>query len=410
MQILFLAHRLPYPPDKGERIRAFEELRYLGERHRVDLFCFADSVQAAEQQKFLAAMCRSVHVEVLNRRSRLLRAATNLVSGRPISFGFFYSPAFQRKVHQALYSHNYDAAFVYSSSMGQYIPRPAPVPVVVDFVDADSHKFQQYAASSHGVHAWFYRREATRVEREERSLGRLAALSLAVTEHDARGLQNSIGSGVRVEVVPNGVYVPEDRDAQPQDLSRLRPFLLFVGTMSYPPNEDAVLYFADCILPLVRKTFPEMSLVVVGREPGRRVRALASRPGIVVTGSVPDPFLYFRNAEASVAPFRISQGFHNKIAESLAVGTPVIASSRAKAGIGLSEGEGLFAADTPDEFATTIARAVNPELRRKLRQNVAAVRETLNWNGRLDSMDRLLVQAVIDGKEATCELVQALES
>ncbi len=408
MQILFLVHRLPYPPDKGERIRAFQELRYLCQRHQVDLFCFSDSKEAARQQKFLAPMCRHMYVEVLSHPSRLLHAAHSFINGQPFSFGFFHSPLFQNKVYQALRRHSYDLAFVYSSSMGQYIPRPSPVPVVVDFVDADSHKFQQYAASSRGVRAWFYRREAARVAREERSLGRLASLSLAVTEHDARELQQSIADDVRVEVVPNGVLVPEDRAGQPPTLVELRPFLLFVGTMSYWPNEDAVLYFAHCILPLIHKNHPEIKFVVVGRDPGRRVRALASKPGIVVTGSVPDPFPYFRNAEASVAPFRISQGFHNKIAESLAVGTPVVASSRARAGIGLSEHEGIFVGDTPEEFSARIDSILNPELRQSLWRNASAVRQMLSWDSRLGRMERFIAQTVKDPK-STASLWRAIK-
>jgi len=393
MQILFLAHRIPYPPDKGERIRAFHELRYLGSRHEVDLFCFADSDKAAEDQDYLRRYCRRIHVEVLRQPARILRAGMNFVSGQPVSFGFFASPAFRRKTREAMGNCAYDVIFVYSSAMGQFIPQPAPVPVVVDFVDADSQKFTQYAASSGVVGRLFCTREARSVAGAERMLGRQAKSSFAVTEHDARDLGGPQGKDFKVEVIPNGVQVPESSGVDEPTLSGVRPYLLFVGTMNYPPNADAVIYFARTILPLVRKSYPGMKFVIVGRDPDRRVRELAEIPGVLVTGTVADPFPYFRNAELSVAPFRISQGFHNKIAESLAVGTPVVTSSRAKAGIGLSEREGLFVADSPEEFVKQVEAALDPEFRRKIRENAATVRQMLSWDARLEKMEALIVQA-----------------
>jgi polysaccharide biosynthesis protein PslH len=392
MQILFLAHRLPYPPDKGERIRAFHELRYLGMRHEVDLFCFADSPECAHNQKHLREYCRSIHVEVLTQPMRLLRAGVNYVTGKPMSFGFFGSHSFGRAVRQAMNRTNYDAVFVYSSSMGQFLPEHLATPLAVDFVDADSQKFKQYASRTDPVRALIYGREGRLVACAEQRLGRLAALSFAVTQHDANDLGGTSSKDFKVEVIQNGVQVPKFCEEDGPGLPGLQPFVLFVGTMSYPPNSDAAAYFAKSLLPLVRKKYPEMKFVVVGRDPDRQVRALASIPGVLVTGFVPDPFLYFRNAECSVAPFRISQGFHNKIAESLAVGTPVITSSRAKDGIGLCESEGLFVADTSEEFVHKLALAMEPMFRRKLRQEAPALRRALSWDARLAKMEQMIVQ------------------
>jgi sugar transferase (PEP-CTERM/EpsH1 system associated) len=406
MQILFLAHRVPYPPDKGERIRAFHELEYLGARHDVDLVCLADSEDWVEHRSFLLKKCRSVHAEVLRKSSRCLRAAVNLAAGRPMSFGFFYSTALATTVRELLQARRYDLIFVYSSSMGQYVPWPAPATVVIDFVDADSHKFQQYAARSHGLGHLLYSREARAVASCEQALGRLAAVSFAVTEHDARELEGPGASGWNVRVIPNGVQVPEQCEQVEQaKLRRQQPFLLFVGTMNYPPNSDAAAYFAQDILPLVRKNHSDMNFVIAGRDPDRRVRDLASIPGVTVTGAVLNVFDYFRAAEASVAPFRISQGFHNKIAESLAVGTPAVTTSRARAGIGLSEDEGLFVGDSPEEFAEQISLAVEPGRRTKLRQNVSVVRKLLSWDASLARMEQLILEAIAKSDKSSYQLV-----
>jgi sugar transferase (PEP-CTERM/EpsH1 system associated) len=396
MQILFLTHRLPYPPDKGERIRAFHELRYLAARHEVDLYSFADSEECAANQRFLQDMCRSIYVEVPGKPLRFLQAGVNFLTGKPISFGFFHSRKFQEKVRQAVSRSNYDMIFVYSSSMGQSIPQPAPAPVVVDFVDADSQKFRQYAARSGGLRRWLHSREARAVGAAEQSLGHMAVLSFAVTEHDARELCGSDTDGFKVEVVSNGVQVPDSPAGEERDeLRELRPFALFVGTMNYPPNSDAAAHFARDILPLVRKSHPDLKFVIVGRDPDRRVRELAAIPGVYVVGAVSDAFDYFRGAEVSVAPFRISQGFHNKIAESLAVGTPVVTTVRAMAGIGLSEREGLFVADTPQAFADRVSAVLQDQaLRGELRNGAAGMRKRLNWETCLGRMDELIVQAV----------------
>ena len=395
MQILFLTHRLPYPPDKGERIRAFHELRYLAKRHEVDLFCFADSQKSAENKQVLQGICRSIYVEVLKRPIRLLRAAGNFFADRPLSFGFFHSRKLDARVRQALCERDYDLIFVYCSSMGYAIPYPTPAPLVVDFVDADSQKFKQYAARSGSLRRWLYAREARLVAAAEQSLGHMAALSFAVTEHDAKELCAE-DPKFRVEVVTNGVQVPDPAHPHDQDeLRELKPFALFVGTMNYPPNADAANYFAREILPLVRQTHPDLKFVVVGRDPDRQVRQLSNIPGVVVAGEVPDVFRYFRNADVSVAPFRISQGFHNKIAESLAVGTPVITTSRAMAGIGLSEREGLFVADTAESFAGEASRVLtDSHLRCELREGAAVVRQRLSWDLPLSRMEQLMVEVV----------------
>jgi len=407
MQILFITHRLPYPPDKGERIRAFYELRYLASRHEVDLFCFADSQECAENQRFLEGICRSVHVEVLKKPRRLLRAVNNFLAGRPMSFGFFHSRKFDESVRDALRKNNYDVIFVYCSSMGAAVPRPAPAPLIVDFVDADSQKFNQYAARAGFLRRWLYTREARAVADAEQSLGHASALSFAVTEHDARELTAGKENGFTVEVVPNGVEVPEVPDCQAEsEVLQQKPFALFVGTMDYPPNSDAAAYFARDIFPQVRETHPELKFVIVGRNPDRQVRGLGTIPGVVVKGAVKDVFHYFRNAAVSVAPFRISQGFHNKIAESVAVGTPVITTSRAMAGIGLGEREGLFVADTTEEFAHKVNKVLeDPCLRSDLRKRASSVRELLSWDARLCKIEQLMLQAAGRSVSPSCETV-----
>jgi sugar transferase (PEP-CTERM/EpsH1 system associated) len=399
MKILFLSHRLPYPPDKGERIRAFHELKYFGERHEVDLMCFADSPEGAEHEDACRLICRSVSVEVLSRTTRLLRAAWAGIRGQSMSNAFFYSPKFARNVREALQQRSYDLIFVYCSSMGRFIPQPAPAPIVADFVDADSAKWAQYAQICRPPLSWLYKREARAVAASELSLGSRAVLSLTTTAHDARELCALHNYRFSAEVMPNGVEVPEiSGTSDCSAILNLKPFVVFVGTMNYRPNADAAVFFAREIFPLIRRIHPRLNYVIVGRDPSRSVQRLARIPGVTVTGRVPDVYGYLRNAEASVAPFRISQGFHNKIAESLAVGTPVVTSERAAAGIGLSEEDGLYTAEAPDQFTEMLDYILrNTNIRSRLRDSSAALRTRLSWETRLRRLEQRIVRAIAEG-------------
>ena len=400
MHILFLTHRMPYPPNKGERIRAFHELKHLAARHEVDVFCLADSADELKHKENLKEICNEVHAARPGKAARLLRALRSMLSGHPISFGYFQSSELRRAVHSALNHKRYDLIFVNCSSMAQYVPQPAPAPVIVDFVDADSNKFVQYAARSARPMSWIHAWEAVTVAKAEREIGRLADLSLVITAGDAADLGGAGWTGSEIKVVSSGVEVPPDTSPVDPFVLRQQPFALFLGTMSYLPNADAAQYFAEEIYPIVRLLNPQLKFVIAGRDPGKRVRKLAQIPGVVVTGAVPDAFEYFRAATVSVAPFRVSQGFQYKVAESLAVGTPVVATRRVAAGVGLSEREGLFVAETPTEFAHKVAAiAGDRTLQAELRSTSTEVRKQLSWDLRVSSLDSCLDQ--ITAKSST---------
>ena len=394
MRILFLTHRTPYPPDKGEKIRAFHELKHQCAHHEVDLFCLADAADELRHADQLKQFCRSVSITVTGKIGRLLRGGRSFVCGRPISFGHFECPELQRAVAEALSRQNYDLIFVNCSSMAQYVPASCRIPMVVDFVDADSNKFFQYAAASGAPLSWLYASEGRRVAEAERQISARAELSLVVTANDAAELGQGKCSTAKVKVVPMGVELPAVTAESETLIAQHQPFVVFLGTMSYRPNADAAAYFAEEIYPLVRRHTPQLKFVIAGRGAGRSVRNLQRIPGVIVTGEVPNAFAYFRASQVSVAPFRISQGFQSKIAESLAVGTPVVASRRAASAIGLSEKEGLFVAEGAAEFAGKICELMNDaRLRSALRSNAPSVQEKLRWSSRLNCLDAWLRQA-----------------
>ncbi len=399
MKILFLAHRMPYPPNKGEKIRAFHELRFLAARHTIDLFCFAETREAAKGQRALRAFCRHIYVERLNPTGAMLRAACGLLGKQPLSLPYFYSPRLRSAVLRSLAEENYDLIFIYCSSMAQYIPQPPPLPVVIDFVDIDSAKWAQYARFSPFPLSWVYAHEARCLARYERELASAFPGAVVATPLEAACLA---GNGCpSVTVIGNGVSLPPNSDGSrlPEEVRRLQPYVLFVGTMNYRPNVDAVIYFSEEILPRIHRSHPELLFLIVGNHPTRKVRRLANKPGVVVTGGVPDLRPYFWGATAAVAPFRISQGVQNKILEALAAGLPVVSTSRPARAIGARHAETLIVADAPEEFAeAVISMLEDPALRNRFRNGAAFVREHFDWDRNLSRLESLLEAAVSRSK------------
>lgn len=393
MKILFLAHRIPYPPNKGEKIRAFHELRYLAERHTIDLFCLADSPEEAAQQRGLQCVCRRVHVETRSPVHAMIYAARSFLRKEPLSSAFFYSPKLRAAVLRALADEKYDLILVYCSSMAQYVPQPAPAPVVIDFVDTDSAKWAQYAKVSAFPLSWLFAREARCMARYEKQCAAASSASVVATAQEAAALD---GEGqFAVQVIENGVCLsPEATSDLPDEVLCLQPYVLFVGTMDYLVNVDAVTYFVGDILPRVQQTHPELRFVIAGRNPSRRVRRLARQPGVVVTGAISEVHSYLRGATAVVAPFRLSQGVHNKILEALAAGQPVVSTSRPAQAIGARHGETLLVADSPEEFARAVVSLVeDPMLRSRFRGAVELIRQRFDWQKNLKQLEELLERA-----------------
>lgn len=390
MRILFLAHRIPYPPNKGEKIRAFHELKFLGTRHVVDLLCFADSEEEAREQRGLNGFCRQIYVERRLRANIMRGAFRSLLRQEPLSCGCFFSHKFSEEVKKMLAQEVYDVIFIFCSSMAQYLPSPCPAPVIMDFVDVDSAKWATYAQRSLPPLSWVYGREARTLAEFERNWSAVSYSTVVSTEREADLLA---GKGP-VVVVGNGVEVPEQIKDVPEKITALQPYVVFVGTMDYRPNVDAVEYFAKNVLPQIRKSHAELKFVIVGRDPVSRVRRLARLPSVVVTGTVAEVETYLAGSLAVVAPFRIAQGIQNKMLEALAIGKPIVSTSGPAKAIGAAHGETLLIADTAEEFASAIVSLFeDSRLRSRLSNGTDFVRSKFSWQDKLNQLEGLLARA-----------------
>ena len=395
MKILYLAHRIPFPPNKGEKTRCFHQLQYLSAWHSIDLFCFADSNQEAEGKLALQHFCRKVHVETLTPMAGFARAAGCLQKSTPASVLYYQSHKMNEAVRKALSNESYDLIFVYCSSMAQFIPHPAPAATIIDFVDADSAKWEQYSKSAPFPMSWLYAREGSLLAAYERQIVNNFDLSVVATAQEA--LELGGGSCSAIEVLENGVTSPSVNNLPTlsQEIRDLQPYALFVGTMDYHPNIDAVTYFAEEILPLLRVTHPELRFLIVGRDPTAQVRRLARKSGVVVTGTVLDVHKYIDGAAVAVAPFRIAQGIQNKVLEALVAGIPVVLTSRPARAVTGDARDLLLVADAPKDFAAAIRLVLDdPQFRGRAQAAACSLRESLSWETRLSRLDSLVKSIV----------------
>jgi len=361
--LLYLAHRLPYPPDKGDKVRSYHLLKHLAARHRVFLGTFIDDPADEAHLETVAALCAGLHVVRL--RPRLARAASlrALSSGESMTTRYYRDRGLQRWVQATFQSERIDAALAFSSAMAQYIRPLSPVPMVVDFVDVDSEKWNQYSSALAWPLSWLYRREGSLLLAFERESAARAERSFFVTNREAalfRRLAPECSS--RIETLCNGVdsdfFAPDPERASPFGAEKSAshpdaPALVFTGAMDYWPNIDAVTWFAQVVMPLLRGLRPRARFYIVGRNPSRSLRSLES-DSVVVTGTVADVRPYLQHATVVVAPLRIARGVQNKVLEAMSMARPVVASAACAEAIDARPGIELMTAAAPAEFVRQI--------------------------------------------------------
>jgi sugar transferase (PEP-CTERM/EpsH1 system associated) len=365
--LLFLSHRLPYPPNKGCRIRSYHLLRSLAARYRIHLLTFADEGQEPADWAPLAELCASIEVLPLRAPLAYLHTALAVASRRPLTLAYFNSLQLRRAV--ARWRRKPPAVtFAYSTAMAP-VALAVGAPALLDMVDVDSAKWAQFARRGPLLMRPVHALEARRMRRYEAAVApRFAHVTLA-TERET-DLLRSMAPGAQVSTVRNG----SEREAPPEPvLPDVDPTLVFTGQMDYLPNVDAVVHLAHAVVPRLLERHPQLKLLIVGRAPTPAVRRLANLPGIVVTGGVPDVEPYLRRAWIFVAPLRISQGVQTKVLEAMVAGLPVVTSSAVMAGLrdgGVVAGEDLLVADEDDAVIAAIERLlVEPAERFRLGRN-----------------------------------------
>jgi sugar transferase (PEP-CTERM/EpsH1 system associated) len=401
--LLFLAHRIPFPPNKGDKIRSFHLLRHLSQRYTIHLGAFVDDPDDWQYQDALKPYCASVKLLPLNPRRAKLASLTGLLSGEALSLPYYRNRELGRWAAGLAATGKVTRGLAFSSAMAQFMPRNL-ARRVLDMVDVDSDKWTQYAPTQRWPFSWMYAREGRKLADWEARVAQQFDATLLVSQAEAALLQRRVPQARdRISAFENGVdadYFSPARDYPNPYPPRVRG-IVFTGAMDYWPNVDAVTWFAERIFPAVRDAVPAAQFTIVGSRPGEEVGALARQPGVIVTGSVPDVRPWLAHAACAVAPLRIARGVQNKVLEAMAMARPVVASAQAAEGLRAEAGRDYVLARGEAEFAqVVVAQLRSAPSAPQARDCILA---HYNWDRNLAVIDRLFERGPVPARDLeTC--------
>ncbi|WNC72537.1 TIGR03087 family PEP-CTERM/XrtA system glycosyltransferase [Thalassotalea psychrophila] len=396
MKILFITQRVPFPPNKGEKIRTFHQIQFLAEQgHEIRVACPVekniDTINIRELDERL--LTKTTSSKLMPKLFRYLRA---LIFQKPISTSYFYDNKLQEKINKLL-SEEIDIVICSSSSVMEYIFKTNQLnhsnqpKIIVDFMDLDSDKWLQYVKKSTGLIKLIYSREAKLLQNYEYQVQQNVDHCLFTSEKEVDLFKKSNTKFHNVESMGNGLDTAYFQPVQ-KAFNENKPTFIFTGVMDYLPNVDAVEWFTKKVWPNILTHWPKARFIIAGMKPTEKVCALNDTKGVEVTGFVSDIREYYQQADFFVAPLRIARGVQNKILQGFACNIPVISTPNAIQGIKCEQERDLLVAESEEEFFLQIKRLIEqPSLRKAISANaLALVIDNYSWSNQLKKLDSLI--------------------
>ncbi|MGB0716496.1 MAG: TIGR03087 family PEP-CTERM/XrtA system glycosyltransferase [Phycisphaerae bacterium] len=399
MKILYLAHRIPYPPNKGDKLRSYHQLAHLAGNHDVYLASFVDDPHDMQHADVTAALCKEQALIPLRQTIAKTRGAAGLLMGGTVTESAYRSRAMRDALSNWQRLVDFDVAFAFSSSMAPYALSVPADRHVLDMCDLDSHKWTAYGSKGRTLVDWMYRLEGQRLARREVDWIRTFDATILISDAETQELKAH--ERAKVHVIGNGVHMPEPLPRQDErraaNGSTIQyeggaPILGFVGVMDYRPNVEGVTWFVESIWPGIREAIPHAEFRIIGRSPTAKVLQLGNQPGVTVVGGVEKIEPELARLTISVAPLRMARGVQNKVLEAMAHGLPVVATPEAALGIGARSGQHLLTTPDATGFIQAVKRLAGSQaLRRRL--GLAArqfVQQQFQWKPLLDRFEQLV--------------------
>ncbi|NRA71708.1 MAG: TIGR03087 family PEP-CTERM/XrtA system glycosyltransferase [Gammaproteobacteria bacterium] len=395
--LLYLCHRIPFPPNKGDKIATFNLLKFLAKHYQIHLGYFIDDPFDQQYIKELVPYCASsFELDICDRR-QAVSGVKALLMGESISTTHYHSKQFQAWVDQTIKQHNIQKFFVYSSAMAQFIdhPRYKKNTRILNMTDIDSDKWRQYALAKPWYSKWIYNREHHQLAKFEQKILQHFDVVTLVTEQEKQLFCQMSPSALtsKIHTVTNGVDTDYfNPDAQfdksiPQPL--MSPALCFTGAMDYWANVDAMVWFCQQVWPLVRAKHPQCQFYIVGGNPPKKVTELAILPGVIVTGRVPDVRPYVAHANVVVAPMKIARGVQNKVLEAMSMAKAVVMTTMAQEGINTNDNQQALVHDDANDMASCINDLLDsPNL--DFTENRQWILKYYSWDGALLHLPQLI--------------------
>lgn len=392
--VLLLVHRIPYPPNKGDKIRSFHILKYLANRRDVILGAFVDDPSDWQYVSFLRRYTKKQFILPRNSHFRAsIRYGFALLKHQPLSNAIYKNEKMQNWVSDVIQTDKIKDVLVFSSQMAQYIEKEKNLNKIIDFVDVDSLKWEQYSQQMTGLKRWIYKREANTLSSFEKNTAQRSRVSIFVTENEVNYFKNRSKLTENIISLGNGVdtdyFSPQHVYASPFTKEKICRFV-FTGMMDYWPNVDAVIWFTENVLPKLREAGMSFKFYIVGGNPDDKVKKLSQLPDVVVTGRVPDmrPYLFY--ADFSVAPLRIARGIQNKVLEALSLNCPIIVSPFALEGINLPKHNNIRVAKSESQWIDSI-KTLSQSAKPHGENTHQMIQKQYSWDSALAGLDRYLV-------------------
>ena len=380
MKILFLSPTVPFPLTDGGRIRVFNLLKQIAARSDVTLLALETQPTDADGVAELQQLGIQVHLvpnaPTLPRLS-LRTLVTAFLKRQPITVARYALPTYRQKFREFVATEDYDLVHYEMFHTAQF-QTDTNLPGVLSQQNVDSAIWRRLCGeTTNPFYKFAYWTQQLAFQRYERVISPKFDAVTCTSDIDAAVFQQHCAED-SIEIIPNGVDVTH---YQPDFTSEAPAHLIYIGSMDWYPNEDAVAFFTDDILPGIRSEVPDMRFSIVGGNPSARVQKLAERDGVIVTGRVPEIKPYFAEATVFVVPLRIGSGTRLKILEALAMGKAIVSTSVGAEGLDLKDGEEIFIADAPKLFAEAVTRLLtDPALRRRIGENGRArVEKDYDW-------------------------------
>lgn len=395
--LAFISHCLPYPLTKGEKIRCYHLITHLAKSYRVHLGCLINDPADWTHITYLRTICAEVAAFGIDRRIQKLKALARLRPGRPLMLDYYFHPGLRRWVDRTVAQGSIEIIFIFSAAMAPYALHLERGGKILDMVDIDSQKWAAYAQKARGPMRRVWAREARTLLAYERYAAMACDMTFFVTEAETRHFAElAPETADRLTWIENGVdldrFSPAIAFASPY--SGAGPHLVFTGNMDYWPNADAVIWFAEQVLPRLRTRLAGAQFHIVGNNPGPEVKRLVRYAGVEVTGRVPDTRPYVAHADVSVNPLRMARGVQNKVLEAMALGRPVIASPQAFAGIRATAGRDLLVAEDADETVRAIIAVVEGQYPDLGGNACRVIEQRYRWPAVLGKLDACLARSL----------------
>ncbi len=390
LNIVFLVSRFPYPLTKGDRLRAFYQIKELSKHHHIHLIALSDVSISSADQKILSPYCASIDIQKLSKFSILFRMFWAVFfSSLPLQVCYFFSRKVKKRIHDKIDQLNPDVLYCQLVRTSEYVKEIQHIPKYLDLMDAMSAGMERRAEKSNIFNKWIWNKETQRLKKYEHHILKHFQNVSIISKADQAKIVSYFNP--QIKVIPNGV----DTDYFEFNVDRNSKVLLFTGNMSYPPNVESAIFLATEILPLILKEDNQVQLVIAGANPVKKIRDLKSNH-VNITGWTEDIREYYNKAAIFIAPMLIGSGLQNKLLEAMACGIPCITSTLANNSLGAKEENEILIGQTAAEYAELAMKLLNNKsLAKEIGKNgYTFVKNQFNWTANVNKLENDLTNIV----------------